>query len=112
MVNEFTQNINDEDIDDNFVGAFPSNHMNKFIDHPSMISQKKEKYPFVVANTDSSSESEMHWWSVLDIEPKTDISFFDSFGADALKILLSRMIRNLSKKFYLELIKWKELMIK
>ena len=26
------KNINDPDIDDNFVGVFPANHMNRFID--------------------------------------------------------------------------------
>ena len=36
-------NINDDDINDNFVGAFPSNHMNKGIDHASIISQKKRE---------------------------------------------------------------------
>ena len=36
---EAFRNINDDDINDNFVGAFFSNHMNKFIDHASMISQ-------------------------------------------------------------------------
>ena len=51
----------------NFVGAFLSNHMNKFINHASMISKRKGKYPFVVAKTDNSSKSRTHWWSVLDI---------------------------------------------
>ena len=35
-------NIGDEDIDGNFVGIFPSNYMNKFIDHAAMISEKRE----------------------------------------------------------------------
>ena len=82
---EVFRNINDDDINDNFVGAFPSNHMKKFIDHASMIFQKKGKYPFVVVNTDNSSKNETHWWSVLDTEPKTDIFFFDSFGVNGLK---------------------------
>ena len=50
--------------------------MNKFIDHAAMISEKKGKYPFVIANADSSSKVGTQWWSVLDIEPKTDIFFF------------------------------------
>ena len=79
------KNINDQDIDNNFVGGFPSNKMNKFIDHASMISQKKGKYPFVIANTDSPNNGGTHWWSMLDIEPKTHIFFFDSFGVDGLK---------------------------
>ena len=79
------EKIGDGDLDDNFVGAFPSNYMNEFINHADMISDIKVKYPFVIANTDSSEKGRAHWWSVLDIEPKTDIFFFDSFGLDGLK---------------------------
>ena len=43
QIEEAFRNINDDDMNDNFVEAFPSNHMNKFIDHASMISQKKKK---------------------------------------------------------------------
>ena len=77
QIEEDFKNINDQDINDNFVGAFLSNHMNKFIDHASMISHKNGKYLFIIANTDSSDKSGTHWWGVLDIEPKTDIFFFD-----------------------------------
>ena len=79
------ENIEDDDLNDNFVGVFPSSCMSKFINHSAMISSKKGKYPFVIANTDSSEKGETHWWSILDIEPKTDIFFFDSFGIDGLK---------------------------
>ena len=50
------KNIKDDDIDENFVGVFPSNYMNKFIDHAAMISEKKGKYPCVIANTDTSEK--------------------------------------------------------
>ena len=39
-----------------------------------MISEKEDKYPFVIANTDNSEKGRTHWWSVLDIEPKTFFS--------------------------------------
>ena len=42
QIEEAFKNIGDEDIDTNFVSAFPSNYMNKFINHASMISEKKE----------------------------------------------------------------------
>ena len=38
--------------------VFPSNHINKFIDHAAMISEKKGKYPFVIANTDNFEKLE------------------------------------------------------
>ena len=34
-----------EDLNNIFVGLFPSNHMNKFINHSAMISSKKRKIP-------------------------------------------------------------------
>ena len=37
------KNIKDEDINDNFVGIFPENYMNKFIDRAAMISKKKKE---------------------------------------------------------------------
>ena len=52
--------IGDKDLIDNFVGEFPSNYMNKFIDHAAMISDKG-KYTFIIANTDSSDKSGVHW---------------------------------------------------
>ena len=34
--------IGDEDLLDNFVGVFPSNYMNRFINHSGMIKEKKK----------------------------------------------------------------------
>ena len=68
----------------NFVGVFQENHMNKFIDFKLMISEITGKYPFLIANTDSSDKDGTHWWSITDIEPKPDLFFF-SFGIYGLK---------------------------
>ena len=70
------RNIEDDDLNDNFVGVFPSNYINKFINYSTMISSKKSKYPFVIANIDSAERDGTPWWSILDIEPKTDIFLF------------------------------------
>ena len=71
--------MEDEGTKNNFVEVFSSNYMNKFINHAAM---KIWKYPFIIANTDGSSKGGTHWWSMLDIEPKTDIIFFDSLCLD------------------------------
>ena len=72
--------------------------MNKFINHAAMISAKKGKYPFVIANTDDSSKGGTHWWSILHIEPRTDIFFFDSFGVDGLKHFIVQDDRQIVEK--------------
>ena len=78
------KDLGDPDLLDNFVGVFPSDYLKKFVNHTAMISNSG-KYPFIIANTDDSQKDGTHWWSILDIEPKTDIFFFDSYGLDGLK---------------------------
>ena len=77
--------IGDEDLSKNFVGVFPSNYTNKFINHAAMTEDKKGKYPFIISNIDANDKTGTHWWSILDIEPRNEIFFFDSFGLDGLK---------------------------
>ena len=84
QIEDAFKKIGDEDLLEYFVGVFPSNDMNKFINHAAMISDKG-KYPFIIANTDASNKSGVHWWSILDIDPRNDIFFFDSFGLVGLK---------------------------
>ena len=76
--------IDDPDLLENFVGVFPSDYLNKFVNHAAMINNSG-KYPFIIANTDDTQKEGTHWWSILDIEPKTDIFFFDSYGLGGLK---------------------------
>ena len=75
QIEDAIKKIGDEDHLNNFVGVFPSNHMYKFINHSAMLEEKKSKYPFIIANTDDSSEKGTHWWSILDIEPRNELFF-------------------------------------
>ena len=86
QIEDAFKKIDDEDLLNNFVGVFPSNYMNKFINHAAMI-ENFGKLTFIIANTDSSEKPGMHWWSILDIEPKNDIFFFYSYGLMDLSTL-------------------------
>ena len=39
-------------------------------------------------NTDCSDKKGTHWWSFLDLHPKQEIFFFNSFGFDGFKEFL------------------------
>ena len=54
-------NIGNDDLTNDIVGVFPSNYMNKFIDHAAMMKEKGGKHPFIIANTDASSKQGTHW---------------------------------------------------
>ena len=84
QIEEAFKKIDDEDLLDNFIGMFPSDYMNKFINHAAMI-EERGKFPFIIANTDASDKPGVHWQSILDIEPRTDIYFFYSYGIEGLK---------------------------
>ena len=90
QIEDAIKRIGDEDLLNNFVGVFPSNHMNKFINHSEMIKEKKGKYPFIIANTDDSSEKGTHWWSILSLNWKMNCFLFDSFGLEGLKHFITQ----------------------
>ena len=71
---EAFKKIDDQDLLSNFVGVFASNYMKKFINHAAMI-EDPGKFPFIIANTDASDKFGTHWWSILDIESRTNIFF-------------------------------------
>ena len=86
-IDDFFEKVNDIDLKNNFIGVFPSNFINRFISHHSIIKNKqpKIKYPFIIMTTDRSDRNGTHWWSFLDLHPTKDIFLFDSFGFTGLK---------------------------
>ena len=80
----FFENETDNDFKKNFVGVFPSNYVTRFISFHEMMFEKN-RYPFIIMNTDRSDKNGMHWWSFLDLHPRKQIFLFDSFGFEGFK---------------------------
>lgn len=55
------KNLHNDDIMKSFVGIFPPNHMNEFMDFKSIISEKTSKCPFLIASTDSLDKDGIYW---------------------------------------------------
>ena len=104
-------------MDNNFADAFPSNYMNKFIDHPSMILKKKENthlsYQKLIPLWEKKltggvysilSQKQTFFWILLDPT--------DSFGLDGLKNCIIQDNKSIIEKIFLELTRWKGLTIK
>ena len=71
----------------------------KFINHSALISSKKGKYPFVIANTDSSEKGWTHWWRILNIEPKKTRTKITDSKITLCKIQFNlNAYKNLSRK--------------
>ena len=75
--------INNDDLNQNFPGVFPSNKINKFVMFEKKMPGKK--HPFIISNIDRSDESGTHRWNILNISPVTEILLFDSFGITGMK---------------------------
>ena len=75
--------LNNEDLDDNFLGVHPSNKINKFIALNRMM--KGRQYHFLIANTDRSDKGGTHWWSIFDINPVSDFILTGTFGNERLR---------------------------
>ena len=69
--------------EDIFLGVSPSDKINKFIMFEKIMPGKK--FPFIVSNTDRSDKGGTHWWSILNISPKSELLLFDSFGISGMK---------------------------
>ena len=95
---KFFENVEDNDLKENFVGVFPSNHINKFISFHKLVKDADKKYPFIIMNTDRSDKAGTHWWSFLDLHPKKEIFLFDSFGFEGFsKFIIDNDIKTLNK---------------
>ena len=95
-IEEIFNMANNSDLHQNFVGVFPSDKINKFLEFNKMM--KGKKYQFLIANTDRSDKQGTHWSNILDIDGKTDFLLFDSFGIKGLKILLLKTMKKLLLK--------------
>ena len=60
QIEKVPKDIDDPDINDKFVGVFPTNQMNRFIDYKTTVLERKSKYPFIIGNTDSSDKNGTH----------------------------------------------------
>ena len=104
---KFFENETDDDLTSNFVGVFPSNYVTKFISfHEMMI--EKNRYPFIIMNTDRSNKNSTHWWSFLNLQERKEIFLFDSFGFEGFKEFIIDNDRNILNKTLLGIEKLKK----
>ena len=93
----------DDDLKQNFVNVFPSNHTFKFINFTHYIREKSAPYPFMVMNTDRSGKEGEHWWSLLEISSRDQIFLFDSFGFIGLKEFIIDNDKKIVDRFFYRL---------
>ena len=72
--------------------------MNKFVNFQQIMKTGGTNHPYLISNTDRSDKDGTHWWGILDIHPKAEILFFDSFGQEGLKNFVIQEDQKIVKK--------------
>ena len=89
QIENFFQKDENEDLKKNFIGVFSMDYITRFIKFHKLIKEKRKgKYPFAIFNTDPHNKAGTHWWSFLDIQPKTNLLLFDSHGLEGFKYFI------------------------
>ena len=54
--------------------------------------------PFAIFNTDKENEPGVHWWSFIDIHPKSNLFLFDLFGIEGFKLFIANNDQDITNK--------------
>ena len=103
-IEKFFENEN-EDIKKSFIGVYSSNSITRYINYYKIIKEKPCCCPFTIFNTGRANKPGTHWWSFLNIYPKTQLLLFDSKGFQGFKYFIvdghystiNRLLYNLDK---------------
>ena len=77
------KDVNNADINENFLGVFPLNKINRFVMFEKIMPNKK--YPFIISNTDKAHLPGTHWQSIMNTSPTNGLLFCNSFLIAGLK---------------------------
>ena len=89
QIENFFLKDENEDLKKNFIGVFSMDYITRFIKFHELIKEKKKgKYPFAIFNTDPHNKPGTHWWSFLDIQPKSTLLLFDSHGLEGFEYFI------------------------
>ena len=102
----FIENDISTELKKNFKKVISSNSLIKYLDFKSILKKNEVKYPFIIMNTARVNTNGVHWWTILNIEPKKHIFLFDSYGFKGFTVFILRdnkqvidkVLYNLKKK--------------
>ena len=88
QIDDFFKDEENEDLKKNYMGTYSIDSMTRYINFYEIIKRGNAKYPFAIFNTDKEKEPGVHWWSFFNIQPKSNLFSFDSFGLEGFKIFI------------------------
>ena len=83
----FMNNLSDN-LKKNFKRVVSSDSLTKFIQFKKILADRKSCYPFIIMNTTRKNHKGVHWWSILNLDPKKHLFLFDSEGFEGFKVFI------------------------
>ena len=71
QIDDFFKEEKNEDLKRKYMGTYSIDSITRCINFYEIIKQRNAKYLFAIFNTDKENEPVVHWWSFMDIHPKT-----------------------------------------
>ena len=102
----FIKNDTSTELKKNFKKVISSNSLTKYVDFKSVLKENNPKYATIIMNTARVNTNGVHWWSIVNIEPKKHVFLFDSYGFKGFRVFILRdnkqvidkILYNLKKK--------------
>ena len=71
QIDDFFKEEKNEDLKRKYMSTYSIDSITRYINFYEIIKQRNAKYLFAIFNTDKENEPVVHWWSFMDIHPKT-----------------------------------------
>ena len=107
QIDDFFRDEENEDLKKNYMGTYSIDLITRYINFYEIINRRTGKYPFSLINTDKENKPGVHWWSFIDIYPKSNLFLLDSFGIEGFKLFIVNNDQNIINKLLYNFKKWK-----
>ena len=107
QIDDFFRDEENEDLKKNYMGTYSIDLITRYINFYEIINRRTGKYPFALINTDKENEPGVHWWSFIDIYPKSNLFLLDSFGIEGFKLFIVNNDQDIINKLLYNFKKWK-----
>ena len=65
-----------------------SDLLTQFANFKKILKTEKAPSPFIIMNISRKNKASIHWWSVLNIDPKNELLLLDSEGFESFKFFI------------------------
>ena len=86
----FIKNDSSTELKKKIKKVISSDSLTKYVDFKTVLKENNPKYATIIMNTARVNTNGVHWWSIINIEPKKHVFLFDSYGFKGFTVFILR----------------------